>query len=154
MQDENITYLKIPLTAEIAEKLGIAIRFGKLNNQDVVDYDFNSNNPHKVLNVTGLVNKENNKNEMLLNLRTEIKEFIIFDLGKALTEFKKRLETHSSTFDSIILLLAKFNRIGQSRHQGLIAFQEAELEFTKIENAVMYMVNNLEKDEINKTYTI
>lgn len=149
MPENNITYLHIPLTPEVTEKLGIAIRAGKLGDKEIVDYNFESTNTENISPIQKAIDFQKNQSQRLSQFKIQIKDFLSFDLEKALLEFKNRLLENSKTYDSIILLMAKYRRIGNVNNKGIIAFQEAELEITKIENAVMYMVNNITEEEIS-----
>lgn len=148
MSKDKITYLNIPLTPDIADKLGINLDSRKLDDKEILNLEFEAGNSQKFINASLQFDKEINSNEKLNRYKYEIKEFLVSDLKKAIDRFKEILKNHSDTFDSIILLAAKNHRINQAKHKNVISFQEAEIEISKIENAVMYMVNNMNEDEL------
>jgi len=148
MSKEKITYLNIPLTPDIANKLGIDLNSRKYEDKDIMSLEFETTNSQKFIVASQQIDEEISSNVKLNEYKNEIKEFLITDLKKAIERLREILKNHSDTFDSIVLLAAKNNRVNQARHKNIISFQDAELEISKIENAVMYMVNNMTENEL------
>jgi Effector-associated domain 11 len=143
MENEKYTLLNIRLSPESAEKLFEAVALGKLEGQNVFDFVFES---------TDTVEKTPTlpvKNEILISLQKQIKQLLMSDLEETMRTFLGRLNEESECYDKTILFISKYKRVKQSQMQGLITFQEAELEITRIENGIIYLVNELKMSELN-----
>jgi Effector-associated domain 11 len=84
----------------------------------------------------------------LLTIKNEFKELIIEDIGQALKVGKEKLILHTSSYDTLVILYARYNRVNRSLQQNIIDFQTADLEMSKLENAFIYLVNNLLADDL------
>ncbi len=83
-------------------------------------------------------------------LKLDIKEILEKDTIKAMKELKNRLRDDCSLFDDITGLIARYNRIDKYLHKGTIKYGDAHIEFTKIDNSVIMMVNEVGKDDLKK----
>ena len=81
-------------------------------------------------------------------LKTRIKGLVEKNALKALRELKKLLREDRSLYDDVVGLIARYNRIDRYLNKGTVPYSEARLEFTRIDNAVLVMVNELEKDDL------
>ena len=79
-----------------------------------------------------------------------MKELLINGFENAIKEFKFILESNSQTYDDIIGLQTRYNRISKEFKNGLIKFEIADLAKTNIENAFIYIVNNLNENDLKK----
>ena len=150
MDQDKVTYVNIPLTPELIDKLGLSLQSGRYNDKEILNLEFESPKPKNVGIYFDELEAERNANKLLSNVKSDIKNLISENkLEKALADLKNKLVLHSQSFDSIILLLAKLRRINEYRHQNIITFQQIEIEMSKIENAIMFMINNLNGEEIN-----
>jgi hypothetical protein len=147
MKNDNYTYLNIRLTPDLVEKLIQGMADGQLENQNLANIQFQSTQSDSET-LLKAIDLARNKSEKLLKVRIKIKNLLTTDHQKALSELKNCLVEHCDSYDSSILLLAKFNRILQAAYQGQITFQDAELEFSKIDNAVIFTLKNLTEDDL------
>lgn len=81
-------------------------------------------------------------------LKSRIKGQVEKNALKALRELKKVLREDRSLFDDVVGLIARYNRIDRYLNKGIVPYSEARLEFTRIDNAVLVMVNELEEDDL------
>lgn len=84
----------------------------------------------------------------LIVIKTEFKELVIEDVGQALKIVKDKLLPHTSAYDTLVILYARFNRINRSLQQNIVEFSIADLEMSKLENAFIYLINNLTQDDL------
>lgn len=148
MKKKKAAFLDVKLSADLVEKLYREVLSG-LGEQGVVP---EIESPD-VDSEPFVLNRAVEKNlpapsHRLKEAKSAIKNLLLNDLEKALSELRTLLDPNSLSFDSVVLLTGKFYRISSAYHSGQIDFQTAELEFTKIGSAVMYMVNKLEEDEL------
>lgn len=86
----------------------------------------------------------------LFNLKKELKELLIKSFDNSIEKLKGTLITHSPAYDDIIALQSRYNRINNYFQKGLVGFTETDKEIIKIENAYIYIINNLEDEELKK----
>ena len=86
-------------------------------------------------------------NKLSKDFQAKAKELLAKDLAKALKELNKQLNKSSDKYDEIILITARYNRVLKSSHKNLIDF--AIVEISKLENAVLHIINNLEESDLS-----
>jgi hypothetical protein len=87
-------------------------------------------------------------NSAVLEAKNQIKDLLIEDLGKALQSLKNKLKTHTETYDDLIGLFARYNRMTRYLQKGVLDIPAAESEFVKIENAVIFVLNRLDREDL------
>lgn len=88
--------------------------------------------------------------EKLFSFKLKIKEVIIKGFSEAVEELKIYVIPNNGVYDDIIALSARYNRIYGAFQRGIIDFRTADLELTKIENTLLYIVNNLREGDLNE----
>lgn len=86
--------------------------------------------------------------EKLLKIQAHLKETLINDPGKTLRDLQKIVRADSPLFDDIILLLERQNRLTKNLQKGLIDYPDSEIEFTKISNTTIFIINSLEENDL------
>lgn len=99
-----------------------------------------------IAEIEALVQKYDSVEMRQLKLR--VKEILEKDTIKAMKELKKRLKDDCSLFDDITGLIARYNRMDKYLHKGTIKYNDAHMEFTKIDNSIMMMVNEIGKEDL------
>jgi Effector-associated domain 11 len=84
----------------------------------------------------------------LTRIKSEFKELVIEDVGQALKIIKEKLTHHTAAYDALIILYSRFNRINRSVQQNTIEFSVADIELSKLENALIYLINNLTQEDL------
>jgi hypothetical protein len=141
---ENI---KIPL--KLAEELLAAIISNRLKEKSMSDVESDTQD-YQIVELNDLEEYLTDSNNKLKEFQLNMKDLITQDLLKALVELRKIVDESSDTFNTIILITARYNRINKYFHKNLIDFQAVETEMAKIENAVLFLVDNLDKSILNK----
>jgi len=85
------------------------------------------------------------------DLRNKIKDLMINKLDIALITFKNSISDSCDLYDEVISLLSRFNRITKTFQKGLVDYPLYNKEIIMIENTVLYMVNNIENEDLNKS---
>jgi hypothetical protein len=99
-------------------------------------------------NIQGLINELDSQE--IKNLKVKVKDLLEKDTIKALKYIKSKIMEDSSLFDDITGLIARYNRIDKYLNKGLVSYAEAHLEFTKIDNSVIMIINEIDKQDLNK----
>lgn len=84
----------------------------------------------------------------LTRIKTEFKELVVEDVGQALKIIKEKLTHHTASYDTLIILFSRFNRINRSMQQNILEFSVADIELSKLENALIYLINNLVQEDL------
>jgi hypothetical protein len=153
MEMENeMQNISIELPANLAEQLYNAFSKGEISKSEaqskIANFITTSQKDRFQAIDENLYLTVKSENEVLNKIKIEAKELLIADLENALKLVKLKLKPHTQTFDDIIGLFARYNRINKFLHKGVIDFHTADLEITKIENAVIFIVNGLNSSEI------
>lgn len=109
-----------------------------------------SSNRYDLIDEEQIIADRFKKKEEIFKLKKELKELLIKSFDNSIEELKRLLITHSPVYDDIIGLQSRRNRINNCFQKGLIDFTEADKEIIKIENAYIYIINNLEDEELEK----
>jgi len=86
--------------------------------------------------------------EKKAKLKSKIKEILQKDSLKALEELRNSIIEDNPLFNQVILSIATYNRINKFLLSGTINFQDAHQEFTKIDNAILYMIDEVEEEDL------
>lgn len=139
---ENI---KIPL--KLAEELLAAIISNKLKEKNMSDVDAQERQSVEFNDIDEHWLDTNNK---LKGFQKQMKDLMTRDFLKALIELRNIVDENSDTYNAIILITARYNRLNKYFHKNLIDFLALETEMAKIENAILFIVDNLDKSVSNK----
>lgn len=94
--------------------------------------------------------KPNESDIELVKIKDEIKDKFVNNFEDSIEDLKLYLSRERDIFDDILKLQRRFNRINNYLIKGLIEFSKADMELTKIENAYIFIINNLEKKDLKK----
>lgn len=108
------------------------------------------NNRYDLIDEEKVIADRFEEKQELFNLKKELKELLIKSFDNSIEKLKGALITHSPAYDDIIALQSRYNRINNYFQKGLIDFTETDKEIIKIENAYIYIINNLEDEELKK----
>jgi hypothetical protein len=144
----------IEIPAELAIKLLSTLLSDKYKNPNLIDLvDSNTLQSDELMDyISELENitlKVSDINDTLKQIRADTKELLTQDVLKALKFLRGKIGKTTETYDSIVLLTARYNRILKYFNKNLIDFQASELEIAKIENAILHIVNNLNDSDIS-----
>ena len=89
-----------------------------------------------------------NNSKKLISTRSNIKKIIEKDVLKALQTFKKSIKTDSSVYNEITLLITAHNRTHQYLTKGLIKYEDALIEFARVDNTLLLLLDNLEEEDL------
>lgn len=140
MKDEK-SHIDTNVTKELALEL-YRLMFQNSENSEATSYDYSKINEKSFLNKIS-------QNEELFSFKLKIKEAIVEGFTGAIDELKTHIIPNNTVYDDIIGLSARYNRIYGSFQRGIIDFKTADLELTKIENTLIYIVNNLNDSDLN-----
>lgn len=93
---------------------------------------------------------EENIDQILREFRVEVKNKLVKKFDEAVSMVKKKLNPDSSKYDDIIKLQCRYNRVNSIFIEGRLDYPSADLEFTKIENTFIYLINNVELEDLKK----
>lgn len=144
-QQPTHSRLILELSPELAMQLYAAFQKNQLNQEEA------RNQVRQFLQNSSAEENLNLPEESPIDLwaiKSEFKELIIEDIGQALKIVKEKLIAHTSSYDTLVILYARYNRVNRSLQQNVIDFQMADLEMSKLENAFIYLVNNLLAEDL------
>ena len=100
--------------------------------------------------------KAKHESSTIRQLKVKIKNILEKDTVKALKEIKKNIGEETSLFDDVIGLISRYNRVDKYVMKGVIAYEDAHKEFTKIDNSVIMLINEIDEDDFfsDKTETL
>ena len=104
------------------------------------------NGRHRDSNIENLINKYSPVS--ILKIKNKIKNILEKDTIKSLKELKRLLNSDSALIDDITRLIATYNRIDKYLHKGTINYADAHIEFTKIDNSALMLVNELDEEDL------
>ena len=91
---------------------------------------------------------QSQESEKLSSFKRQIKKIIEKDALKALATFKSNLHENSATYNEVTILIAAYNRTHQYLTKGIIKFEISLLEFTRIDNAILLILDDLEEMDL------
>jgi hypothetical protein len=102
----------------------------------------------KNVNKDALILHSPPENDKIKALRSKVKNLLEKDTLKALQELKKQLKEDCPIFNEVIILIATYNRTHKYLLKGTINYQEALIEFNKVDNSVILMTDEIETDDL------
>lgn len=90
--------------------------------------------------------------EDILILKKELKEVLSKSFDNSVAKIKNKLKVHCLTYDDITVLQNRHVRIESLFQKGLLDFDHAEKERMKIINAYIYIINNIEEEELRPNW--
>ncbi|MCW5924343.1 MAG: hypothetical protein KIS77_18615 [Saprospiraceae bacterium] len=88
------------------------------------------------------------EDKILQTVILEVKALLSTDLDKALNYLGQKLKQNSELHDDWVKLSARYNRVKKAALQQTIDFHEAEQEYAKIDTAIIYLANGLQREHL------
>lgn len=87
-------------------------------------------------------------------IKNTIKTALINDLGQALQQLEKVIKPNSSKKNDLIMQQARFNETRRNVMNGMLASNNAQMTYSHIRNALLYLIDNLEGDDLLEGVTL
>jgi len=94
------------------------------------------------------ITTNNDQSKKLISIRNKIKKIIQKDVIKALQTFRDTIKEGSSVYNEVTLLIAAYNRTHKYLTKGLIKFEDASIEFARVDNTLLLLVDDLEESDL------
>lgn len=88
-----------------------------------------------------------NSDKFLKEFRVNIKDKLVKKFDMAVAMAKEKLNPDCEKYDDIIKLQSRYNRVNSIFIEGRLDYQTADLEFNKIENTFIILINDMILDD-------
>jgi len=84
----------------------------------------------------------------LTTIKKELKLALVKDMGKGFQALEKILSSESDHFNTFIGLQSRYKKNRKEEMQNIISFENAKMEYNKINHALQYVIDEIEKEDL------